>query len=967
MRKTSKRHFHTLLIFNVIYLFSLNSVAGHEHFPEDSSFKDYYFTPTGVYGRIPLGKTANRSFVTISRKKDEVVVLLHNASGILLTTTHIQFSKGKLSVVAMFDRWGEPVDSMWFTPTGPNEFFVTERQKGQNPNYPCMGLRLIYKNDLLTDMYCMADSNKTWFNQEGVAHYVFERYDDPRRFNLIKSQSFFGKIDDPAMSRKAGCHKIMTIFDENGDMVSKSLFGLKDEPVNDQFGSCKTTMKYDKNSNQTEIAYVDANGVTWNDYLGCARRGFEYNKGLLEKETFYDDKYNIVRSKRGGDSSAIVKYRYDPNGNQIEKAFFDEKEASCNNAMGISRAVSVFNNAGMLTDISFFEKKGFSVTDEHGVHHYRYTHGATGQITSKSEFSAGDLPMKDLTDMAYTTKLQYDAWGRIRQFSFWLNDAVKMTNAMGYHGVNCRYDSAGMLAQAECIDTNDRVSASIMGYSVEKDQYNEQGLLKLRSYFNGDEPAMISDTILPVSKIHTITYAYNFSNLEKEIEYFDNTGKPINSRLNLFNGRVLSCHKIELTYSGALLASEQFYDAENNPVGRADCLKENCVLLTGLGLQVKKVTTAPSEKIVRTSIHGVTLTDSIFYASQMALLGGDSILIFLNAQANYLSEQECARYYRIAHVNKYFQFDGPSTDYEADNDSLCDRFTYSAGALNGPCTWYYRNGSTRQEGEYANNHRVGYWNYFYDNGQKAKTINFASYGTFLVDSYTTTGEPLVEHGNGTFTGIVDLGRLDNFVEYTVSGKVKDGVPDGDWKLFRGRTPTPFVIEKFSAGKFIKGTQYGSNGEVTYRGANMISFEGVHPQEKIDHYGQNYYCTLLDNKAAAPQNFNSILYHDFYPEIREGIGTILKTNRFRDYSGWILLFMHFDNQGLLRRKDVRMYQANEAFRTELFKLMDRLAVQAPLQGNNLKNGLDKFYIALVEDNQVVLPEELLNQGRQGILH
>jgi antitoxin component YwqK of YwqJK toxin-antitoxin module len=48
--------------------------------------------------------------------------------------------------------------------------------------------------------------------------------------------------------------------------------------------------------------------------------------------------------------------------------------------------------------------------------------------------------------------------------------------------------------------------------------------------------------------------------------------------------------------------------------------------------------------------------------------------------------------------------------------------------LTGPCIFYYPNGQIKERGLYTKNVRNGKWEYFYDNGQKAKTIIFTDHG-----------------------------------------------------------------------------------------------------------------------------------------------------------------------------------------------------------------------------------------------
>ncbi|HLY68793.1 MAG TPA: hypothetical protein VKR53_03620, partial [Puia sp.] len=136
------------------------------------------------------------------------------------------------------------------------------------------------------------------------------------------------------------------------------------------------------------------------------------------------------------------------------------------------------------------------------------------------------------------------------------------------------------------------------------------------------------------------------------------------------------------------------------------------------------------------------------------------------------------------------------------------------------------------------------------------------------------------------------------------------------------------------------------------------FESIHPQEKIDHYGQNNFCSLYTNGVRTNPNINFSIANDFYYEIHRGISKILETNNFKEYSGWLFLYVHFDQQGLLRNKNVLLYQENETLKRELMNFLDGLNAQKPLVINNHNTDYSKFYVVLIENNQLVIPEELL---------
>ena len=227
-------------------------------------------------------------------------------------------------------------------------------------------------------------------------------------------------------------------------------------------------------------------------------------------------------------------------------------------------------------------------------------------------------------------------------------------------------------------------------------------------------------------------------------------------------------------------------------------------------------------------------TDSVFYHNQLSFISRDSALFFLDGSASSLSEIPCAVFYRVAPLNKYYQETGHVTDYYLDNDSIAARLSYDNGVLDGPCTFYYRNGKIREKGIYTKNLRKGIWEYYYDNGGKSKTVRFTDSGVYLMDCFKENGEMLAQNGNGRFEGTVLSGTPYSTIELNESGPIKDGVPDGEWKLYSNLLPNPLFVEQFSAGRFIHGVSNPKKtGAKEYEQRSFSTVEGVHPIEVLN--------------------------------------------------------------------------------------------------------------------------------------
>ena len=361
---------------------------------------------------------------------------------------------------------------------------------------------------------------------------------------------------------------------------------------------------------------------------------------------------------------------------------------------------------------------------------------------------------------------------------------------------------------------------------------------------------------------------------------------------------------------------------------------------------------------------GWILTDGVFYDNQLSFINRDTAIFFLDDDASRLSQIPCATFYRKAPLNKYYQPDGFVTDYYLDNDAIAAQLSYKAGKLDGPCAFYYKNKQLREKGNYANNARVGIWDYYYPTGRKAKTIRFTDTGSYLIDCFMETGAVLAQNGNGRFEGLVVTGTLSRPLPLRMSGTIKDGVPDGEWKLYNTFQTDPLMTEQFSAGKFLGGSNNAFRNTDNYDQKTFSTVESVHPEEATDYYGDNNVCALIGKKQFV--DARDMRRMNPYADLGKVLGHLLKSGKYDDYSGWVLLDIHYNRHGRILDKSVRLYQENAAFKADLLKMIDHMQTPAEfyLDGKNVS--FEKFYVILIEANQLVIPEQLLEKQREPLI-
>lgn len=944
--------------------------------PADSTYKSWVFTPTAAYGRFRLDRPKNRSYVKISHPAADLTIIQSiNPAGIVINTTRVAFKNGLLHLTTETDRWGDIYDSTWFTPDGPGKFLVTERKRGVNPYLPCKYLQYTFRNDLVTDVLCYLDSIRAGANQEGVGHYVFERYDDPARRGLIRTETFLTDVDMPTFSRTADCHKLVNEYDTKGDLISRSIYDQDDKPVLDRYGIFCTKYKYDNDDNATEIDYYDTKGALTVTGWGYAEKACDYKHGLLTTETFYLDHQTITRSSRLADSVSIIWHKYDDAGNLIETAYFDPQNNPILNAEGIHKIRNEYSANGMLIRTDRIGLNNETGWDSKTYGSLLYERDDKGRVIGTRIQSNTGVNIPDISDGAYITRFTYDDWGRLHSQSCWRDDSTRMACSFGEYEVTRRYNDDGQVIELDHLDEDGNLSTGTLGYSKELIRYNDQGLPAERTFFNGNKPVVLNDKLASMSGFHRLSYSYDLLNRLRSVHFFDAAGHPVNATLRSANASSRSGNTtasttlrsaklttrlafgIDLEYYGATLTGESIRDSGDvNPPVMLDCAKGDCLPPTAFQMITR--TLQPGSIYRSREYHGRLRPDTLF-DNQWGLVGQDSVLVFLTANGSTQTGAACADLYRLMTVNKYYQLEGVVTDYYMDNDSVAATYNYNHGVLEGPVYLFYKNGRVREHGTYRNKLKYGIWEYYYDNGQKERTLQYDENGNpSVIDCYTKNGDVLARDGNGQFAGKVEMaGNPDQHstMEVTAKGPVKDGLPDGQWEIYTDMRVGPTFVENFSVGKFRHGVSWSLGGKTTYSDKWFTRLAGPHPYEFIDHYQQSVTCR--------PEATG--MYHpDLYPAIRKGFLDIFASGNYSDYSGWIFLDVRVDTTGHVAGSTVRLHQPDERFSNSIREMASRLIYSLPFRSRSAQLApYDELYIILVEGTQVIIPEEVLQAERQ----
>jgi antitoxin component YwqK of YwqJK toxin-antitoxin module len=945
---------YTLTVFTAL-LFSLSAFAGRVPTAAtpytDSVYKGWYFTPTGVFGRGPLNNPRFRAFVRITHPaRDLTVVESINSAGITVNTSRIWFSNGLIALATETNRWGDTYDSTWYRPDGPGKFLITRRTKGVNPYLPAKFLEYSFKNDLLTDIICFTDSLHAGPGREGVSHYVFERYDDANRRALVKTEIFFTDIDIPALSVIDGCHKVVNEYDEKGDLRSRTVYNENEKPMLDRNGVFKTTYKYDSDDNQDQIDYYDTKGqlaITVDNY---SEKQLEYKHGLLTEEAYFFEGQRPALTSTALDAVSIIAHKYDQAGNEFETDYFDKDRDPINNSRKFQQVLNAYNSAGQLIQTSLIPLAPGSRLLQKIYTISRYSYDDKGRLISQERLSntGARLPDDNLVNLI---KYSYDAWGRIHSMSYWENDSTKMIGNLGYHETIRRYDANGQIVEHDYYGLNGQPATRQIGYSRELITYNEMGLLASRAWFAGDNAVSLNESVASVTNFHRILFHYDILYRLRSVEFTDEHDKPISAILHPDRRSSFTARTIDLQFNGGILATEELKDTADTHI-TLDCTAGQCLPLTAFenhSRTVKMVAMFPAH-----SYHGAWHPDTLF-ENMLGFISRDSILVFMTKDWSRQTELSCGDLYRVAPINKYYQFDGRVVDYYLDNDTMAASFNYARGKLEGPAYIFYPNGIVRERGAYRGDVRIGTWESYYDNGQRERTIQYVQGEPELIDCYTRQGEVLARDGDGRFEGYIATAASQNQPTHEVyaKGNIKSGVPDGEWNLYVKQMTGPANTEFFTLGRFQRGISYSMSGKTTYKDRFFSNLTGMHDYETIDHYRYDPMCT-------PGIRFGNYLY----PELIDGFKKVLAPNRYASYSGWVFLNLRIDPTGHILDTEVTLFQPNEEFKKDIRNMASQLPFAPIVLRGDLGSAhpYEKMYIILVEGGEVVIPEQVLEYQR-----
>jgi hypothetical protein len=157
---------------------------------------------------------------------------------------------------------------------------------------------------------------------------------------------------------------------------------------------------------------------------------------------------------------------------------------------------------------------------------------------------------------------------------------------------------------------------------------------------------------------------------------------------------------------------------------------------------------------------------------------------------------------------------------------------YQNDKPHGKFKMYYSNGKLQMSFQYNNGIRTGFWYTYNPKGVLIKKVLYKRGNEYLFEMRSHNGKRLlVKEGNGTFEDWLHL-SIANAQRSKVVGKVKNGLPDGEWKFFTYNDYN-YAKEYYENFKFIKGISISKRlGNQEYHDHYNASYTGMMFLERL---------------------------------------------------------------------------------------------------------------------------------------
>jgi len=363
-------------------------------------------------------------------------------------------------------------------------------------------------NEIKRSFYS-ADGKTLTLSDENIAGWE-SKYDD----NGNETERKFFDTNRRPTSGNLGYASWIAIYNVFGFMDEKKFLDNNGQAIYvKSFGYAGIRYKYDNRGNITEIAYYDKDERPALGPKGFFRAVSEFNnRNQKIEERYYNAANRLFAPKQ--DKYAMIRYKYDNKGNQIENSFFNEKDTPVCKSDGYATHKSEFDPMSRIIRQTYFDENGQPTKPSVMVPEVLVKYDIRGnRIYIAAADGHGNLIVNPQTGWAVQRSV-YDIRGRLLENSVYdkfdkpclsKDNVYKVTNAYNTRGKATEYNYYG-------VDNTLRKE----NFAILRNKYDERGILIEQTYFNYlDKPV----------DAHGIVHKIIYKNDEQGNYYYQNIYK----------------------------------------------------------------------------------------------------------------------------------------------------------------------------------------------------------------------------------------------------------------------------------------------------------------------------------------------------------------------------------------------------------------------------------------------------------
>ncbi|HYJ91790.1 MAG TPA: hypothetical protein VEV84_10815 [Pyrinomonadaceae bacterium] len=281
-------------------------------------------------------------------------------------------------------------------------------------------------------------------NAYGISTSVYE-YDKGLLTKLIRSD-FAGHIVRAAAALD-GIAIVRYEYDDNGNERRRAFFDELDKPMNTPAGYQSITYKYSPNGMLLRTEYFDKAGQPAVDRSGIHRYDYERDdKGRLTQLAYFDKQDQPMQDKNN--EVFMVKYKYDELGRRYSESYWKDANTKMNRWNGYHETVSRYNDDGQKVEELTFDENGKLFVAKNGFSRVVSVYDQFGRMSELSYFNdqIPSVMVDSFITKLHTVRFAYDKNGRLSEISYFdaqnkpVNaEASLEENAISVHRVQLMY------------------------------------------------------------------------------------------------------------------------------------------------------------------------------------------------------------------------------------------------------------------------------------------------------------------------------------------------------------------------------------------------------------------------------------------------------------------------------------------------------------------------------------------------